>query len=635
MVQSSHADILSVRVLFWRNRIRLGEIGMDWLKTWNRKRITLFSVLFLSLICFVGRANASPDEPNGENPAPIDLHGLNPSEFLRAKFFFSLQLVFQERYADAGDEIHSLLNAGRDFGYRNFPEFSQIFLHEAEKVRSKNPELSAFFVRQAMALSPSELSVAISAFAFSDVLERKVLWKHFQETFWPSLKRPSYFVPVLINVTVLLLSALTIAALIGGFIQLLRNGELVFRYITRFIPRNYRGVLGPAAVLGVIAIPLMWGPGIAIACWAAILGRSLRHCRWYSFLVGIVLVGWMGVINWAIPMKAVLSSRINRVVDQVNSNGLVLDAEPLLRDAAARDPRDPLLALTLGKVLLFEGNFSEGEKMLRLADGLASGDGELSRVARLNLAVIGMRQKNWDEARQILESDEATGGNRFEVLYNLALVHLAQLDIEKYRSYYTQAQDFDHKEWQRVDSEQGQQHLPIWSSIHSRPFASAYFQLPVFTSEKDFPGVLAGQQKLASAIVRGGDSRILGIIGLLLVALVFVRRSRSGKQWSEQHQTIQLSESMPKDSSLLWSLLPGGVFLAGKRPVFGILFATVCFGVAFVMTGWPLNFLPISEFPLSLQKHALSAFIVVYGIGFIFPVLFETLRRPNFHGGAR
>ena len=371
-----------------------------------------------------------------------------------------------------------------------------------------------------------------------------------------------------------------------------------------------------------------------MACWAAILGRSLKHCRWFSFLVGGLLLSWSLVISLALPLKAILSSRVTQVVDEMNTNGLIEDAETVLRDATAKSPKDPLLALSLAKVLLFEGQFAEGEKALRLADGLAMGTGEVSRVARLNLAVIAIREKHWDDARQILEQDESVGGTRFEVLYNLALVHLAQLDIEEYRTYYTRAQEFDRREWQRLDSEQGQQHLPVWSSVHTSGFLSAFLDIPVEATGKEFPVVLAGQQKLSSAIIRGASPRFLGIVGLLLMALVFVKRSRSGRLWTEQHMAIQASDAVPKDSSLLWSLLPGGGFLAGRRPVIGVFFATACFSVAFIMTGWPLHFLPISHFPFSVQKIAFTAFVIAYGVGFIIPVLIETLRRPHGPGAS-
>ncbi len=584
----------------------------------------------LVILCSVFPAKA---DASSETAAVRRVSKNSPSDVLQARFYQVLQLIFQERYAEAGDEIRALADKGRDSGYRSFPEFSMIFFREADSIRNKNPELAAFYVRHAIQLSPNDLSVALSSFDYVDLVDRANLWKHARETFWATLWRPAVLVPILLNAFMLLLSAMTIAALIGAFVQLLRHGDLVFRYVTRFIPKNWRGLFGPLAVLCVIALPLTLGPAVAVAAWAVILSRSVRHCRWFTVLVACVLIGWAGMMHFAIPMKSIVDSEITKVVDQLNSSALAINAEKILQTGIEKDGKNALLTFSLARLYAFEGRYEDASQLFRLSDGLGEG-GEISRASRLNLAVLAMRAQNWDEARTLLEQDEAKGSARFEVIYNLALVHLAQLGIEKYRAYYTQAQDLDPLEWQRLDSEQGEQHLPAWSNVRTMGFWGAFLALPYETSEAAFPKVVEGRNRLATSLVGNSSYASIGLLGAALLLVSSLRRSRTGKQWIDQQREMVEFSNVPKDSSLLWSLLPGGVFLAGRRPVAGVFFAAICFSVVFVMTGWPLHFIPLSVHPLSVEKYAFSSFLIAYGLGFIVPVCLSMVTKDRVEGAT-
>ncbi|MCB0360986.1 MAG: hypothetical protein KDD44_15160, partial [Bdellovibrionales bacterium] len=331
---------------------------------------TLYVLLLVILPC--SRATADTDwtkdypliEDTAAPGAPTLFSvDLGPAD-LEVVFHEALREFQADNFSEGGAMLDSLASLAAALGYSNVPTYSMRLLDHARLYAARGEQSkSTFFARWALSLSPSDSRVYLSASG----LVSEVGWSTAARWFWEGVKRvpsqPTAAVPLLLNVYVVCLTAMTLAFVVLCVVQLVTNSKEVLYWVSRRLPLAIRGLFGPVLFFSLMVVPIFGGLFVALAVWSLMLSCYVKSARWLATLSGLLFLTW-----WlSIPVMSAVSSQIkydmNRTFERVRLGMFDARDTERLEIAALSNPADPLPLFDLAVSELRRGN-AEAAKLV-------------------------------------------------------------------------------------------------------------------------------------------------------------------------------------------------------------------------------------------------------------------------------
>ncbi len=499
-------------------------------------------------------------------------------------------------YSAASEEIDLLRHASLDQGYQNLPAYSHKLLENANSVfAEKNAEKAAYLVRQAVLLSPSDVHTLLAASCFYKLVGLKRASSYFLSAISLIVSAPSVVIPIAVNVVWITLIGATISLLFVCVVQLVSHQEGILNSLRERLPRRYRGLLLPIISVAWLFGSLYFGILGAICGWSLFLSRYRSSCRALALHAGIITLLW-GAMT---PIKERVHSHLNtdftKSLERISTGAFEPHAKEDLRLAISNGSEEPLYYFLLGRVLVHEGNLTEGAKLFQktLELSQSSGEKEFVKASYIGLGAIAYLQSNYSSAKSLFHEAEILGGSGFTLLYDLAQTEMLLLDTVSHRKYYTQAVDADEKQVSYFQSIQISNSSPYRRiAFPPAPLMAHYraYLHPIasvgFPASKLLPGVL----------LRGGSIQVLLILGgiVFLWGLIY---------WVRKKPVLIHNQ----ESSKIWIVLPAGRYLSGGKPGTGFLLLTIISSLLIFALERPVHVLQI--FPYANPTQMIALFI--------------------------
>ena len=547
-------------------------------------------------------AAASGAGLHASSAAALDSKAMNPDHSLQKRFYKAVNQIYVGNLGGASRTLESLKNFAKRQGYVNLPDFSFELLNRALRAQEagKLQEVS-YFVHHSILLSPEDPRVNIAAASFYKVLGYRKALGYAVKSVKSLAANPIVYYTVKVNAWIVGLVGLTLALFITAVIQMIRNGESLYKFFKGRFPRRTSCILAVLTLFVVLVAPLFAGVLATLAVWSLVLSYCVRSCRWFAFTCGAVIALW----GWAIPEISTIGfnvqQRINQVVQEINNRSFTPQGEDYIVRALERNPDDPLLLFALAELYQLKGLDAEAQK--RYEEVVAKGGNkELLRVAaHMNLGTIEYHNNNLKAAEAMFEDIERKGYTSFELFYNLALTKLALLDTDAHRKYFAMAQKVDTRRAELIEKAQGELRHALMVPVPQEFYRQIIFQS---VEESELPHVseyLGRKDALASSLLAGGTPSRLGLAGLLCMLLSGISfkshaGDRAGKKAARQ-----------KESSVLWLLVPAGQYIAGLRPVLGSLVLALLLALIVVALEAPIQFFGSLPVSVSFQSIIISS----------------------------
>ena len=531
---------------------------------------------------------------------------LNPDDSLQKIFYQAVNQIYERKLGAASQTLESLKNFAKGQGYVNLPDFSFELLNRAIAAREAgNIQEVSYFVHHSILLSPEDPRVNLAAASFYKVLGVGKALGYFLKSIRSLSANPVVYYTVKANLWIVALIAITLALFITNVVQMIRNGELVYRFFKERLPRSASCILGALALSAVMIVPLFAGILTMLVVWSLMLAICVKSCRWFAFVCGAVIALW----GWAIPEISTIGfnveQRINQVVQEINNRSFTPQGEDYIVRALERSPNNPLLLFALAELYQLKGLDNEAKKRFEEVVAKGGNNEPLKVAAHINVATIEYQNKNLKVAESMFEDIESRGYGSFELYYNLALTKLALLDTDSHRTYFARAQEIDAVRAEEIENAQGEKRNALMVPVPPEFYNEIIFQDIEGDEEQKTAEYIARRDGLAGALMKSATPARLSLIGLLLMflsGLVFRSHARRGA----------IDPSLPEGvSSVLWLIVPAGHYVAGKRPVLGSLMLSVILALIVVALEAPIHFFGSLPVSVSFQSVIISAAFTV------------------------
>ncbi|MFN8389670.1 MAG: hypothetical protein U0136_05215 [Bdellovibrionota bacterium] len=523
-------------------------------------------------------------QPEPAKPAPPKR---SATEQVEAAFYQALNLIYSNQFSSASDKFTALVALAGAAGYENLPSYSFVLFERAERlIEQRELEKARFLLKWAEDLSPRDARVSFALATFSDLLGMKHALGSFFHGLRLTMGEPILAGAIGLNVCLVSLVALTLAALVVCLVQIVRNSETIFRSFYAMMPERTRGIVGPIGLLLVLLIPPFGGVLCAVAVWAFLLSRTLGKCRKLAVAAGSLILAW----GLAIPTLASGGANINGVllkaIESLENNSLYPSSQAVLARSLGQPQESPALRFAHAQAAALDANNAEAENEFRQLLKNAAPGSSLETALRLNLAAVAFRQGRIQEAREGLKKLEADGKKSFEIFYNLALVHLAELNTEEHRRYYSLAEELDRNRLTHLESAANEQFLPLLVGAPRGLAFPLLFRLDRANAE--LGGSVSRQQKLlSSSMFSGMTPQLLVILGVALLLSVLARNA--------EQTGFSATAVTARTSQVIWHAVPGGCLFADDAPGKGLLI--LGFFLAFLIAAYEMPLKPFAIVP--------------------------------------
>ncbi len=578
--------------------------------------LSIFSVFLpLNAVAVVGEESAYTMEHD-----PADL---------RVLFEDVQRALSSDNYAEAGNLLGNLKEHAEMLGYKNLPEYSWKLIERAELLASSGKQTEAgFLVRRAVELSPADARVRLTASSFFETLGKPDAIDYLRDGFTMLPDQPSSAVPVMLNVLIVGLVAFTLAFFMTCLVQVIVNSAAILKRFNRRLPVKARGLLGPLMLAVLLGVPIFGGLLVVIGCWALILSRCVRSCRWLGISAGSLALAWWFCIPVLQTGGGQAREPMNRTLENVRNQSYGEYDETIVMTGLQTRNVDPLVAFSLGLQYLRSGKTDLAAKVfakLQTLQGVSRA--EIFRQAALvNLGVIEYRRSNLDDAMRYFTAAESQGADSYELYHNMAVVYLAQVDTVKHREYYEKARS-------RAD---GLDVAADESSVLSVnvPLSEYYYRFlkPISnrTPEQAASDEVA-QQQLFESLMYGGSQYVLFIWAAVLILL----GAANFRSFGASRYLLADGAECP---SLVWALVPGGYFGAGRHPGTCVVVLGIFMMVVMLALGEPnIHYEVVAgELPLQEILFFVAAGIVVLqgGLSVLVAALSNAARRSAIRARA-
>ncbi|MCB0346845.1 MAG: tetratricopeptide repeat protein, partial [Bdellovibrionales bacterium] len=436
---------------------------------------------------------------------------------------------------------------------------------------------------------------------FFETIGRPDAIQFLREGFSMLPEQPSSAVPVMLNVLVVSLVAFTLAFFMTCLVQVIVNSTAIIKRFNRRLPVRVRGLLGPPMLILLLGVPIFGGLLVVIGCWALILSRCVRSCRWLGFSAGALALAWWFCVPVLQAGGGQSREPINRTLENVRNQSYGEFDETIIMAGLQTRNVDPLVAFTLGLQYLRGGKVDMAEKIfakVRHAQDVARA--EVFRQASLiNLGVIEYQRSNLEEALRLFKAAETQGAKGYELYHNMAVVYLAQVDTVKHREYYDKAREYAHELEGSVDES-----TVLTVNVPLSEYYYRFLKPVAGRSPEQAAKDKAAEMQLFESLMLGGSPTVLFIWALVLIGLGAVNfRSIGASRY--------LLADGAQSPSLAWALVPGGYFGAGRHPGTCIIVLGIFMLVVMLAMGEPNIHYEVVAGELPLQE---ILFFVAAGI---------------------
>ena len=521
-----------------------------------------------------------PVQPANE-PTPTVIHP-GPSAVIETSFYKALNFIYAGQFSSASDKFSELRTFAAAQGYENLPPYS-FSLIQAAKRENIDREQQGFLLRWSKELSPRDARVALALSGYPEIIGFSAAFGSWMNFVKYSFRQPILGATVAANILLIGLAALTLAAVVVCLVQILGNAERIFDELGYRLPPVNRGITTPALFAAILILPIFGGLLFALAAWSMLLSASILACRRLALMTSLLIVSW----GLAIPVLAIVGENSNapliRTYEALSGNSYL----PGAVDAFAKPGgagESPLAHLAYAQALTYE------DKLDAAAQGFERAAANLSGVrdaALLNLAVVNYRQQKVQDARNLLEKLEREDKGSFELFYNLALIHLSQLNMAEHRKYYELTRESDSKRLLRVEADQGAHPTLLMSGAPKSELILQLFKVESGAGIGAAAKINSKQNALASALVHGFGAAGIVYLGFAMMIYCGLRRGAprvARVRAGDGAQTCTLDSKL-----LIWSLIPGGALFAGSSPCYGMLLLAAFLGCAIGCSGIPFH----------------------------------------------
>jgi tetratricopeptide (TPR) repeat protein len=511
-------------------------------------------------------------------------------------FYRSIKSAQSGDFAEAGAGFGRLRENAEQYGYRNYPDFSFELLNAAKTAKEKGEtEELRFYVNHATALSPKDARVQLIAASFYEVVGYAKAAERLLQAAKLLPSQPVLFYTFVVNLLLTALIGITVALFTVLIVQVLRSGGKLHSALVGLLPRKSAGILAPIGMLLVLIVPLFFGVICAIAVWALLLSYSKKSCQWVAAISGCLAIAWglslpiLSTIGYNVALQA------NRVVEDINNFSFSPEGEAFISRQLQHAPDDIVLLFVLGEIYQTKGMFKEAEGIYRLIEGRTQNARGLRQALDVNLGAIQYLAGNYTAARTSFEKSVESGNDSFEVYYNLAISHLAELDMAKHREFYAIAKDMDALRMSELEAQNGDARTPLMSGL-PKTFYLSLLSKPVgrIDPNRAREHELL-QARVSETLLVGSKPIALTIFGFVLLAFgIWARSCALRRKHREQGNVAHES-----GASFLWLALPAGRWCSGDRPILGVFGLGLCIGSLIFALEAPVSF--FGELPVEVS----------------------------------
>jgi len=522
----------------------------------------------------------------------LDAKGLTPDESLQKTFYQAVNQIYEGKLGAASQTLEGLKNFAQDQGYINLPDFSFELLNRAIQANEAGrlQEVS-YYVHHSILLSPEDPRVNLAAASFYNALGFGKAFQYLLKSIGSLSANPIVYYTVKVNAWIVSLVAITLALFITSVVQIIRNGDSLYRYFKSRAPRGYSCIFAAALLAVVMIAPLFAGILTMLAVWSIVLAMSVKSCRWFALVCGLVLVLWGRAIPQISTIGFNVQQRINQVVQEINNRSFTPQGEDFIVRALEYNPNDPLLLFALAELYQLKGLDFEAKQRYEEVVKKAGENEPLKVAAHMNLATIEYQNGNLKVAESMLADIEGRGYGSFELYYNLALTKLALLNTVAHRVYFAKAQEIDQYRAEIIETSQGSRRNALMVPVPREFYSKIIFQDVEDSDAAHAADYVVRRAKLAGTLMWGATpSRIsvIGIICMFIAGILFKSNSRKRRSYALVEE---------RESSSLWLIVPAGSFIAGRRPALGSCILAVFLALVVIALEAPIHFfgsLPVS-----------------------------------------
>ncbi len=521
-------------------------------------------------------------------------------------FYSGVRNIYNNKFVEASTYFKELHRLARLDGYKNLSMYSFQLLEIAKRQLNKENRAEArYLAREAIELSPEDARVYFAAATLGANIDGTSIFDYIRSGMLFMVRQPTILVTVGLNTLLVGLVAVTLSYLIVAVVQLATNYRRIFYSIAKILPRSFAGTLGPIFLLVLLAAPLYGGILTCIACWSVLLAVSLRPTRWLPLLAGVL------ILSWALSVRviSVASQNVHTPLNKALENAAALNYVPrdktIIEDALEQNPLDPLLEFSYGTILLHEGNITFAKTYYEQALKHAYRNRYLRALSNANLGVIAYKLKDFPSALQHFTQAEADGVKGFELYRNMSLTYLAQADVANHRSYYTLLKDNYGDELREQENLEGDIQEILMLGAGRMDLIKRLF-IPPPPHQKDIRMAMTQrEEKLLSPLIKGGSwvncmGLGIGMVVLGMLISVWVK----GRRRVLTYEGRSVGHYFP---SLVWLLMPGGYFAAGRNPITGVMIIASIMALAMLFFDAPVVMLKVFPFTVPIGNVALMS----------------------------
>lgn len=495
--------------------------------------------------------------------------------------------------AQASESLDSMLQQALDQGYVNLSDFSARLLELAASkvVKGDKSEFIGFIVRQAVAISPFDAQVYLTAAGFYDFIGVELAGSYLLRGLVLLVGSPRLIVGVVLSSIFILLIGLTGSHLFVCIMQVVTHVETLIQRFGEIVSVRYRGLFTPLLFFTLISLPLLGGILACLAVWSLVLNRYVRQCRFMGVVGGLLILIWGMIIPVVQTIGYHLLSEPLRLIELVHHQSYSNLALSTLSDELQQRPNQPMLMFTLGSELLHhDGKLAEGVRLLERGLVLAQATGQeaLAAAFQNNLAVASYLQGDYERASSFLSEVEKRDYTSVATLYNMAQVQIALLDIEKQRAYYQRAHDRDADliTWREQIEKIGTSPYRKMMFVGA-PASSFYpwFVKPVVEPSARNQWKLQ-EDRLYRSLMGAGSSLTFIALGVVVCLFALSMQGRKTFRGGKDPQRQELSK--------VWVFIPGASFIIRGYPVWGVCILGILATSIIAVTGRPVSYVNLA-----------------------------------------
>lgn len=379
-----------------------------------------------------GVASPAVGEVSPATPAPAPAEGSH-LVLLRRKWFERQRVVELNDLEAADNLLQSLVDLRLDLGVANLESFTESLMSESRKAMDKNQVERAFkLANVARALSP-DYPPAHWHFAKTAFLRNALDFGEYGGAVISAIALHFTSLDLVLqhlgNITLLLIFALTSAALVAMVVMILRHAPVMAHLLQHVFIVKLPPLISHVIIAAVFAVPVVlgWGLGLLLLYWAAILLLVVRAAE---RTILVVLVAALFVVPYAIPWFAgVVTARSEPEYGYFLAMRNELDAPSLqrLRDYQARHDTSGVGAFALGTLHKKRAQYALAKTYFEeaLTKGYAPA------ATRTNLANVIFAAGDATAAIEEYKKAAAINPGFFYANYNLSQAYYAIKDVQR------------------------------------------------------------------------------------------------------------------------------------------------------------------------------------------------------------